>query len=124
MTTKVNPTVLADTIGSGAAGNYGGSTKIPFFSVDAQGRITNVGNTNPSIATNQLTGTIQANQIANNATFGINITGSSGSTSGSAASVPVGGITGTASRTIDVGLFDVLRNEETTFKRLIARVFF
>ena len=62
MTTKVNPTVLANTaIGTNnLSGNYGGSTRIPFFTVDDQGRLTNVGNTTPSVATNQLTGKIQA----------------------------------------------------------------
>lgn len=92
MTTKVNPTVLANT--AVTTGNYGGSTQIPFFTVDGQGRLINAGNTTPSVATNQLTGTIQANQMANNATFGINISGSSGSTQ-SAATVPITGVTGT-----------------------------
>lgn len=92
MTTKVNPTVLANT--AVTAGNYGGTTVIPTFSVDGQGRLVNAGNVTPSIATSQLTGTVQANQLANNATFGININGSS-STSGTASQVPASGLTGT-----------------------------
>lgn len=74
MTTKVKPSVLADT--AVTAGTYGGSTQHSVFTVDAQGRLIYAGNATPSIATTQLTGTINATQVANNQTYGINITGS------------------------------------------------
>lgn len=73
MTTKVKPSVLADT--AVTAGTYGGSTQHSVFTVDAQGRLTYAGNATPSIATSQLTGTISATQVANNQTYGINISG-------------------------------------------------
>jgi hypothetical protein len=76
MTTKVKPSVLADT--AVTAGTYGGSTQQAVFSVDAQGRLTYAGNATPSIATTQLTGTINATQVANNQTYGVSITGNSG----------------------------------------------
>jgi hypothetical protein len=55
MTTKVKPSVLADT--AVTAGTYGGTTKIPSFVVDAQGRITQAGNNTPSIQASEITGT-------------------------------------------------------------------
>jgi len=73
MTTKVKPSVLADT--AVTAGTYGGSTQHSVFTVDAQGRLIYAGNATPSIATTQLTGTISATQVANNQTYGINISG-------------------------------------------------
>lgn len=73
MTTKVKPSVLADT--AVTAGTYGGSTQQGVFTVDAQGRLTYAANATPSIATSQLTGTIGPSQIANNQTYGINISG-------------------------------------------------
>jgi hypothetical protein len=54
MTTKVTASVLANT--SVTLGTYGGSTQIPSFKVDAQGRLTFAGNTTPSIANTQITG--------------------------------------------------------------------
>lgn len=92
MTTKVNSTVLNNT--AVTSGTYGGSSHIPSFIVDAQGRITSAANVTPSIATNQLTGKVQADQLANNATFGISITGNAG-TADSASTIPVTGISGT-----------------------------
>jgi hypothetical protein len=62
MTTKVRPSVLADTAVTPAT--YGGSTQQAVFTVDAQGRLTYAGNATPSIATSQLTGTISSSQIA------------------------------------------------------------
>ncbi len=62
MTTKVKPSVLADTAVTPAT--YGGSTQHAVFTVDAQGRLTYAGNATPSIATTQLTGTISSGQIA------------------------------------------------------------
>jgi len=76
MTQKVRPSTLADT--SVSAGTYGGSTQHAVFTVDAQGRLTYAGNTSPSVATSQLTGVINASQVANTQTYGINITGNSG----------------------------------------------
>jgi hypothetical protein len=76
MTTKVKPSVLADT--AVTAGTYGGSSQQAVFTVDAQGRLTYAGNATPSIATSQLTGTISATQVANNQTYGINVSGNSG----------------------------------------------
>jgi hypothetical protein len=76
MTTKVKPSVLADT--AVTAGTYGGSTQHTVFTVDEQGRLTYAANATPSIATSQLTGTISATQVANNQTYGINVSGNSG----------------------------------------------
>jgi hypothetical protein len=76
MTTKIKPSVLADTAVTPAT--YGGSTQHAVFTVDAQGRLTYAGNATPSIATSQLTGTINATQVANNQTYGVSITGNSG----------------------------------------------
>lgn len=73
MTTKIKASVLADTTVS--TGTYGGSTQHSVFTVDAQGRLTYAGNATPSIANTQITGVMNANQIANNQTFGINISG-------------------------------------------------
>ncbi len=67
---------MADT--AVTAGTYGGSTQHAVFTVDAQGRLTYAANATPSIATSQLTGTINATQVANNQTYGVNITGNSG----------------------------------------------
>jgi hypothetical protein len=77
MTQQVKPSTLQNT--TVVAGTYGGSSVIPVFTVDPQGRLTYSGNATPSIATTQLTGTVNASQVANNQTYGINITGSSGS---------------------------------------------
>ena len=77
MTTKVKPSVLADTAVS--AGTYGGATQHSVFTVDAQGRLTYAGNATPSIATSQLTGTISATQVANNQTYAVNISGTANS---------------------------------------------
>lgn len=76
MTTKVKPSVLADT--AVTAGTYGGTTQHSVFTVDAQGRLTYAGNATPSIATTQLTGTVNATQIANNQTYGISVSGNAG----------------------------------------------
>ena len=76
MTTKVKPSVLGDT--TVTAGTYGGSTQIPVFIVDAQGRLTSSANVAPSVATSQLTGTIGPSQVASG-TYGINISGNAGS---------------------------------------------
>lgn len=80
MTTKIKPSVLADT--AVVAGTYGGASQHASFVVDQQGRITNASNNTPSIATSQLTGTIAATQLANTVTYGINITGNSGTVAG------------------------------------------
>lgn len=63
MTTKVTPSVLADT--SVTTGTYGGSTTATVITVDAQGRITYAANAVPSYSANQLTGFITASQITN-----------------------------------------------------------
>lgn len=79
MTTKVSPSVLANT--AVTAGTYGGASQMSVFTVDAQGRLTYAGNATPSIATTQLTGTISASQLANTQTYGINISGSANNVS-------------------------------------------
>jgi hypothetical protein len=84
MTTKVKPSVLADT--AVTAGTYGGASQHSVFTVDAQGRLTYAGNSTPSIATSQLTGTINATQVANNQTYGININGNAASATSSGSS--------------------------------------
>jgi hypothetical protein len=76
MTTKVKPSVLADT--AVTSSTYGGSGQIPVFTVDSQGRLTYAANATPSIATSQLTGTVSATQVANNQTYGINVSGNAG----------------------------------------------
>lgn len=73
MTTKIRPSTLENTAVS--AGTYGGSSQIPVYTVDAQGRLTYAANVTPSIATSLLTGTVSATQIANNQTYAINISG-------------------------------------------------
>lgn len=75
MTTKVSSSVLANT--SVTSGTYGGSTQIPVFTVDAQGRLTYSANVSPSVANTQITGVLNANQVANSQTYGINVTGNS-----------------------------------------------
>lgn len=72
MTTKVKPSVLADT--AVTAGTYGGTTQHAVFTVDAQGRLVYAGNATPSIATSQLTGTIGPSQVAAG-TYSISING-------------------------------------------------
>jgi hypothetical protein len=62
MTTKIKPSVLADTAVS--AGTYGGTTQQSVVTVDQQGRITYAANVTPSIATTQLTGTITNTQLS------------------------------------------------------------
>lgn len=76
MTQKVRPSTLADT--TVTTGTYGGSTQHAVFTVDSQGRLTYAANATPSIAAAQITGTISAGQVANNQTYGINVTGNSG----------------------------------------------
>jgi microcystin-dependent protein len=66
MTTKVTPSVLADT--TVVTGTYGGTTQLAVVTVDAQGRITFAANATPSIATTQLTGTISNAQLAGSIT--------------------------------------------------------
>jgi hypothetical protein len=88
MTNKVSSYVLSDT--AVEAGTYGGTTQLAVFTVDSQGRLVYAANATPSIATSQLTGTINALQVANNQTYGVNITGSSGSTTGNAETVTNG----------------------------------
>jgi len=65
MTTKVKPSVLADT--AVTLGTYGGSTQHAVVQVDQQGRLVYAGNATPSIATSQLTGTISGSQLASGA---------------------------------------------------------
>jgi hypothetical protein len=62
MTTKIKPSVLADTAVS--AGTYGGTTQHAVYTVDQQGRITYASNATPSIANTQITGLITSGQIA------------------------------------------------------------
>ena len=62
MTTKIKPSVLADTAVS--AGTYGGTTQHAVYTVDQQGRITYATNATPSIANTQITGLITSGQIA------------------------------------------------------------
>ena len=76
MTTKIRPSTLENTAVS--AGTYGGTTVIPVVTIDAQGRATYAANVTPSIATSLLTGTVSATQIANSQTYGINVSGNSG----------------------------------------------
>lgn len=66
MTTKVTPSVLADT--TVVTGSYGGTTQHAVVTVDGQGRITFAANATPSIATTQLTGTITNAQLAGSIT--------------------------------------------------------
>lgn len=66
MTTKVTPSVLADT--AVVTGTYGGTTQLAVVTVDGQGRITFAANATPSIATTQLTGTITNAQLAGSIT--------------------------------------------------------
>lgn len=66
MTTKVTPSVLGDT--SVSAGTYGGTSTVPTFTVDAQGRLTAAANVAVSVATSAITGTISNDQIASVAT--------------------------------------------------------
>jgi len=131
MTTKIKPSVLADTAVS--AGTYGGTTQHAVYTVDQQGRITYATNATPSIANTQITGLITSGQIAtvantqvtglitsaqiatvantqitgvitpsqvaNTQTYGINVTGSAGSATGSSASLSSGLWTVSASGT-------------------------
>lgn len=76
MTTKIRPSTLENTAVS--AGTYGGTSVIPVVTIDAQGRATYAANATPSIATSLLTGTVSATQIANSQTYGINVSGNSG----------------------------------------------
>lgn len=62
MTQKVRPSTLADT--TVTAGIYGGPSQIPVFTVDGQGRLTYAGNSTPSIAASQITGTLPSNQLS------------------------------------------------------------
>jgi hypothetical protein len=87
MTTKIRPSTLENTTVS--AGTYGGASQQAVYTVDSQGRLTYAANVTPSIATSQLTGTVSATQVANNQTYGINITGNA---SGSAGSVAWGNV--------------------------------
>ncbi len=76
MTTKIRPSTLENTAVS--AGTYGGASQHAVYTVDSQGRLTYAANATPSIATSQLTGTVSATQVANNQTYGINVSGNSG----------------------------------------------
>jgi Chaperone of endosialidase len=101
MTTKVTPSVLADT--AVTAGTYGGSTQMFAATVDAQGRVTFAANVTPSIAASQITGTLNASQIANNQTYGINVTGNSGT----ASAVAWSGITSKPTTVSGFGITDM-----------------
>ena len=48
-------------------GTYGATTQHSVFTVDQQGRITSAANATPSIANNQITGTINSSQLTNTA---------------------------------------------------------
>jgi hypothetical protein len=66
MTTKVTSALLANT--AVTSGNYGGTTQIPTFNVDAQGRLVSAANVAVSsilIANTQLTGLITTSQLTN-----------------------------------------------------------
>lgn len=76
MTTRVSSSTLANT--AVTSGTYGGSTQISVFTVDAQGRLVYAGNATPSIANTQITGVLNAAQIANSQTYGINVSGNAG----------------------------------------------
>jgi hypothetical protein len=78
MTTKITPSVLDNT--TVTAGTYGGVSTIPVYVVDAQGRITSSANVTPIIATNLLSGTISASQLASTTVSATSV--------GSAAAVP------------------------------------
>lgn len=54
MTTQIRPSVLENT--TVTAGTYGGSSVIPRYTVDAQGRLTNAANVNVQIASGAVTG--------------------------------------------------------------------
>jgi hypothetical protein len=54
MTTKVGPSVLANT--TVTAGSYGGAATVPWYVVDAQGRLTSAGNTAIAIANTAVSG--------------------------------------------------------------------
>ncbi len=59
---------LADTTVSG--GSYGSATQVATFTVDAQGRLTNAGNTNIAIAGSQITsGTVADSRLSGNVTL-------------------------------------------------------
>ena len=74
MTTKVKPSVLADT--SVTAGTYGSSTAVPTIVVDAQGRLTSATNTNISVG---------ATQVANGQYYNISVASATSATSATSA---------------------------------------
>jgi len=63
MTTKVSPSVIANTTIN--PGTYGAANTMAVFTVDNQGRLTGATNVLISIANTQITGLIQSSQIAN-----------------------------------------------------------
>jgi len=77
MTQKVKPSTIADT--TVTSGTYGGGTQSAVFTVDSQGRLVYAGNSAISVSASQISGTISATQVANNQTYGINISGTAGS---------------------------------------------